>query len=56
MPPYTVDHVLKNMIERCRAMKLRLRETPTRTRERVLLVLTVHIMQVAHSGYYPIAV
>jgi hypothetical protein len=56
VPPYTVDHVLKNMIERCRAMKLRLRETPTRTRERVLLVLTVHIMQVAHSGYYPIAV
>ena len=56
VPPYTVDHVLKTMIERCRDMKLRLRESPTRTRERVLLMLTVHTMQVAHSGYFPIAI
>lgn len=56
VPPYTVDYVLKTMIERCRVMKLRLRESPTRTRERVLLMLTVHTMQVAHSGYFPIAV
>ena len=56
VPPYTVDYVLKTMIERCRDMRLRLRESPTRTRERVLLMLTVHTMQVAHSGYFPLAI
>ena len=56
LPAYTIDHLLRNMIERCRVMKLRLRESPTRTRERILLMLTVHTMHVAHAGYFPIAV
>ncbi len=56
VPPYTIDQLLHNMIERCRVMKLRLRETPARTRERMLLMLTVHTMHVAHAGYFPIAV
>lgn len=56
VPPYTVDYLLKNMIERCRALKLRTHQPPSRTRERVLLLLTVHTMHVAHAGYFPIAV
>ena len=56
VPPYTVDCLLQNMIERCRALSLRTHESPARTRERVLLLLTVHTMQVAHAGYFPIAV
>ncbi len=56
VPPYTIDQLLVNMTERCRVMKLRLRESPTRTRERMLLMLTVHTMHVAHAGYFPIAV
>ncbi|MCF3648825.1 putative zinc-binding metallopeptidase [Synoicihabitans lomoniglobus] len=55
-PPYTIDQLLKTMIARCGSMKLRLRESPTRTRERMLLMLTAHTMQVAHAGYFPIAV
>ena len=56
MPAYTIDQLMRNMIERCRVMKLRLRESPTKTRERILLMLTVHTMHVAHAGYFPIAV
>lgn len=56
VPPYTVDYLLKNMIERCRVLKLHTHESPARTRERVLLLLTVHTMHVAHAGYFPIAV
>lgn len=56
VPVYTVDYLLKNMIERCRALKLRTHESPSRTRERVLLLLTVHTMHVAHAGYFHIAV
>ncbi len=56
LPPYTIDQLMQNMIERCRTLKLRLRESPTRTRERMLLMLTVHTMHIAHAGYFPIAV
>lgn len=56
VPPYTIDQLLKNMIERCRVMKLRLHESPERTREAMLLALTVHTMHIAHAGYFPIAV
>jgi hypothetical protein len=56
VPPYTVDYLLQNMIERCRALKLRTHEGRGRTRERVLLLLTVYTMHVAHAGHFPIAV
>jgi hypothetical protein len=55
VPPYTIDQLMRTMIVRSRVMKLRLRESPTRTRERMLLMLTVHTMHVAHAGYFPIA-
>ena len=56
VPVYTVNHLLKTMIERCRAMKLRLRESPKRTREQMLLLLMMHTMHVVHAGYPRIAV
>lgn len=56
VPVYTVDHLLKTMIERCRALKLRLRDSPRRTRENMLLMLMMHTMHVAHAGYPRIAV
>lgn len=56
VPVYTVDQLLKNMIERCRALHLRLRESPRRTREAILLMLMMHTMHVAHAGYPRIAV
>jgi len=53
---YTIDHVLQNMIDRCKELKLRV-ATPTRaTRRRVMIVLTVQVMNVLHSGYHRIAV
>jgi hypothetical protein len=54
--PYTVDHVLENIIERCRRLKLRVAPPPREAREKVLLMLTVHTMHVAHAGYFPMAV
>jgi len=53
---YTIDHVLQNMIDRCKELKLRV-STPTReARRRVMIVLTVQVMNVLHSGYHRIAV
>jgi len=53
---YTIDHVLENMIDRCKNLKLRV-ATPTReARRRVMIVLTVQVMNVLHSGYHRIAV
>jgi hypothetical protein len=56
VPVYTVDHLLKTMIERSRDLKLRLRDSPRRTRENMLLMLMMHTMHVAHAGYPRIAV
>jgi len=42
---------LKTMVERCRAMHLRLRESPRKTRERMLLTLMMHTMHAVHAGY-----
>lgn len=54
--PYTINHILQNMIERCRDLKLRVARPPRETREQALLVLTVHSMHVAHAGYFRMAV
>ncbi len=56
MHPYAINFLVRNMVERSKAMKLRLCDTPTTTRETVMLILTVHAVHFAHSGYLPIAV
>jgi hypothetical protein len=53
---YTIDHVLQNMIDRCKELKLRVATPFRETRRRVMIVLTVQVMNVLHSGYHRIAV
>lgn len=52
---YTVDYVLKNMIERCKELKLRLQGPASYAKRQVTIMLTMHAMHVIHSGYYRIA-
>ena len=53
---YTIDHVLENMIDRCKDLKLRVSTPAREARRRVMIVLTVQVMNVLHSGYHRIAV
>ena len=53
---YTVDHVLKNMIARCKDLKLRVTVPESRAKEQALIMLTVQTMNVVHSGYHRVAV
>lgn len=49
---YTIDHVLDNIRERARELKLRLSESLDITRDRVIVLLAAHTMNVVHSGKY----
>jgi hypothetical protein len=53
---YTIDHVLQNMIDRCKDLQLRVTTPFRETRRRVMIALTVQVMNVLHSGYHRIAV
>ena len=53
---YTIDHVLQNMIDRCNDLRLRVASPARETRRKVMIVLTVQVMNVLHSGYHRIAV
>jgi len=53
---YTIDHVLENMIDRCKELKLRVAIPTRQARRSVMIVLTVQVMNVLHSGYHRIAV
>jgi hypothetical protein len=53
---YTVDHVLKNMIERSKDLKLRVSASKRQARRQFLVALTVQVMNLLHSGYHRIAV
>jgi len=53
---YTIDHVLENMIDRCKVLKLRVTTSKREARRRVMILLTVQVMNVLHSGYHRIAV
>jgi hypothetical protein len=53
---YTVDHVLKNMIERSRELKLRLYGSKRQSQRQFEVALTVQVMNLLHSGYHRIAV
>lgn len=52
---YTIDHVLENMIDRCKDLKLHVATPVREARRRVMIVLTVQVMNVLHSGYHRIA-
>jgi len=53
---YTIDHVIENMIDRCKDLKLRVAIPAREARRRLMIVLTVQVMNVLHSGYHRIAV
>jgi Putative zinc-binding metallo-peptidase len=52
---YTVDQVLKLMIDRSRELNLRVGIEEEAARRKVLIMLTVHTMNILHSGYHRIA-
>ena len=52
---YTIDQVLREMIERCRELKLRLRVAEKQTKQEVLILITVQTMNFLHSGNHRVA-
>jgi len=52
---YTIDQVLKEMIDRCRELKLRLRRSELQTRRDALVMLTVQTMNYLHGGHHRVA-
>ncbi len=52
---YTINHLLQDMIDRSRQLKLRLPSPEREARRQVMVTLAVHTMNVVHSGYYRIA-
>ena len=49
---YTIDQVLKEMGDRCRELKLRLRHSERETRRNALVMLTVQTMNYLHGGHH----
>jgi hypothetical protein len=52
---YAIDQMFGEMINRCRALKLRVDLTPEHAMQKVLVMLTVQTMSGIHSGYHRIA-
>jgi hypothetical protein len=51
---YTVNHIVKHMIVRCRELNLRVPVPEEEARQLVLVALTLQIMQVLRTGYHRI--
>jgi hypothetical protein len=51
---YTVNHVVKQMIVRCREQKLRLNIPEDDARQLIIVTLTMQVMQVLRTGYHRI--
>jgi hypothetical protein len=49
---YTIDHVIDNIRERAKALKLRVAHSEKFTKEEATIMLTVHTMNIVHSGRY----
>jgi hypothetical protein len=52
---YTIDQLLERIIERCRALNLRLTESEETTRTEFVVFLTVQTMNYLHSGRHRVA-
>jgi hypothetical protein len=52
---YTIDHVLRYITARSRRLQLRLNTSEAVARQKVLVMLTAHTMNVVHRGYHRIA-
>ena len=53
---YTVDQVLKEMIDRCREMQLRVRDDLDRTKQDAIVMITVQAMNFIRNGHDQVAV
>ena len=53
--PYTIDQVLRDMVDRCRELKLRLAQSERETLMEVNLMVTVQTMNYLHGGRHRIA-
>jgi hypothetical protein len=52
---YTIDQLIEGIIERCRALNLRLTESEETTKIDFMLFLTVQTMNYLHSGRHRVA-
>ena len=52
---YTIDQVLRDMIERCRELKLRLDRPENEAKLDAMVVLTVQTMNYLHAGHHRVA-
>ena len=52
---YNVNQVLREMIERCRALDLRVDDQERDLKEKVLVMLTAQTMNYLHGGHQPVA-
>jgi hypothetical protein len=53
--PYTIDQVLRDMIDRCKELHLRLAQPERQARIEAMIMLTVQTMNYIHSGHYRVA-
>lgn len=51
---YTVNHIVRHMVVRCRELNLRLSLPEDEARELIVVMLTMQVMQVLHAGYHRI--
>ena len=52
---YTIDQVLKEMIQRCEELRLRLNRTEEQTKTEATILLSVLTMNYLHAGYHRLA-
>ncbi|MCC7084074.1 MAG: putative zinc-binding metallopeptidase [Pirellulales bacterium] len=52
---YTIDQVLREIIDRCQQLKLRLSQPMSLTKRDALVLLTVQTMNFLHSGHHKVA-
>ncbi|QDU34837.1 hypothetical protein KS4_29130 [Poriferisphaera corsica] len=50
--PYTIDQVLRDMIDRCKELRLRCKHTDHLTLPQAYIMLTVQTMNYIHSGHF----
>ncbi|HEX7008649.1 MAG TPA: putative zinc-binding metallopeptidase [Phycisphaeraceae bacterium] len=53
--PYTIDQLLRDMIDRSKELRLRLMRSERYTREQAMILVAVQTMNFLHSGYQRVA-
>lgn len=53
--PYTIDQVLRDMIDRCKELNLRLAYPESRANHEAMIMVTVQTMNYIHSGQHRVA-